>query len=434
MKRQSSRLIQAFAIVLASTLAFAQAPYSPAILTPAARTVATGDFLLTWNTGTDTEAITSLSWLGNPNVTATYELNTCGNIGEGNNVQYFGNGWGPPDPESGGFVLVGGGTITPPGTIPWLGQVLPSGTAEVTINSNSTNCPPTSQGINVQTTYRFFHPADTGVNWFEVQRVFDFTETTFAHDLRPYIPRLSINSGYGEVLYPATTGALVGISSLQCIGGCTGPVSAPGAAQLNPPWDSSRGWFAIHNPTTQQGVVVKRVQSADPQGGLIAAQLWVDNDANNSYYTNASSVLLLNPTQGFTGGVVSETETFCFYNSAIWNPSMIPPVGCKDGAIALFPSSLTFDGETVGSVSAAKVASVRNLGPTAVTIASITASGDYVQTNNCPHSLPAGSSCGIAVFFQPSATGIRSGFVSVVDVAAESHQTLSLAGVGVAPQ
>jgi hypothetical protein len=321
--RITARGLKPLGIILASALAFAQVPYSPAVITPAARTVATGDLLLTWNTGTDTEAITSLSWMGNPNVTNTYELNTCGNIGEGGNVQYFGNGCGPPDPQVGGVVLVGGGTITPPGAIPWLGEVLPSGTAEVTINSNSTNCPPTSQGINVQTTSRFFHPTEAGVNWFPVQRVFDFTATTFVHDLRPYIPRLNINSGYAEVFYPATTGALVGISSLQCSTGCTGLVSAPGAAQLTPPWDSSRGWFAIHNPATQRGVVVKRVQSEDPQGGLIAAQLWVDYDGpSGSYDTNASSVLLINPTQGFTGGVVSETETFCFYDSAIWTPSL----------------------------------------------------------------------------------------------------------------
>jgi hypothetical protein len=69
---------------------------------PAARTVTTSDFPATWNTGVDTEAITSLDWRGGANVTSTYELNTCGNIGEGGNIQYFGNGWSPPDPQSGG--------------------------------------------------------------------------------------------------------------------------------------------------------------------------------------------------------------------------------------------------------------------------------------------------------------------------------------------
>ena len=120
--------------------------------------------------------------------------------------------------------------------------------AEVTVNSNSTNCPPSSAGINVQTTYRFFDPRNSGVNWFGVQRVFDFTATTFAHDFRPYIARLNLGSGYTEVLYPALGGELVAMNASNCPYGCTGPVSAPGAAPLSPAWASAAGWFAVHNP------------------------------------------------------------------------------------------------------------------------------------------------------------------------------------------
>jgi hypothetical protein len=80
---------------------------------------------------------------------------------------------------------------------------------QVAINSNSTNCPPSSAGINVQTTYRFFDPRNSAANWFEVQRVFDFSEATFANDFRPYITRLLLSPGYTEVLYPAPGRVLV---------------------------------------------------------------------------------------------------------------------------------------------------------------------------------------------------------------------------------
>src|SRR5580704_16503359 len=100
---------------------------------------------------------------GRSNLTDTFDLNTCGTA-----VAYWGNGWAPPDPESGGFYLVGGGTITPPGTVPWSAEILASGTAQVTINSSSTNCPPTSAGINLQTTYQFYDPHNSSKNRFGV--------------------------------------------------------------------------------------------------------------------------------------------------------------------------------------------------------------------------------------------------------------------------
>jgi hypothetical protein len=400
-------------------------PASNVSINATSRTVTTSNFAVTWNTGVDTEAITSLSWMGGSNLTRTLELDTCGNAGD---VEYFGNAWAPPAPQSGGLILVGGGTITPPGTTAWVGQLLASGTVQVTINSNSTNCPPSSAGINVQTTYRFFDPRNSGANWFEIQRVFDFSATAFAYDFRPYITRLGLNDGYTEVLYPSTGGVLAAMNVSDCGAGCTGPVSVPNAAPLSPAWASSQGWFAINNPTTQQGVVVRRAQSADPQGNAIGAQLWIDWDAGSN--ANASSFLLMNPTAGFTGGLVTEVETLCFYNSAIWTPSLKPPLPCINAPVTLSPSILTFAGQSVGVASAPKAATIRNTGTVAVTIGGILASGDFGQSNNCPASLAATATCIIAVVFKPSATGIRSGSVSIVDVVANSPQTLSLAGLG----
>ena len=191
----------------------------------------------------------------------------------------------------------------------------------------------------------------------------------------------------------------------------------------------------MHNPSTGQGVVVKRVLSADPQESPIAAQLWIDNDGpSGSYYTNASSFLLLSPAAGFTGGLVTEVETFCFYNSAIWTPSLIPPTGCLNAPVTLTPWTLTFTGQTVGVASSPKAAILKNVGAEAVTIGGIVSSGDFGQANNCPASLAAGASCTIAVVFKPSASGIRSGSVSIVDVVKNSPQTLSLAGLGLSAQ
>jgi hypothetical protein len=284
----------------------------------------------------------------------------------------------------------------------------------------------------VQTTYRLFNPGNSGANWFGVQRVFDFSATVFSHDFRPYIARLSLSAGYTEVLYPTPTGKLATMDVSACPGGCTGPEPAPGAAPLNPPWDSNQGWFAVHNPGTLQGVVVSRVPSTDRQGDAIAAQLWIDNDAGSD--TNASSFLLVNPAAGFNGGLVTEAELLCFYDSTIWTPSVIPPPACRNIPMTLSPWNLTFVGQSIGSTSAPQTATLKNIGAKSVSIIDIVSSGDFAQTNNCPASLAVGATCNLTVTFNPSAAGIRSGSVSIVDLLRSSPQTLTLAGLGLSAQ
>jgi hypothetical protein len=325
--RIKPRILNASVLFLAVlTVLTALASTARAQIDATNRTVTTSNFVVAWNTGTDTEAIISIIWGGGANLTSYQGLGTCFPSFPGS-IEYFGNSYAPPDPWAGGLVLVGGGTTTPTGTTAWSGQVLPSGTDQVTINSSSTGCPPSSAGINVQTTYSFFNPNDASTNSFGVQRAFDFTTTTFAHDFRPYMARLSLSEGFTDVLYPAIGGALATLSVYDCGFGCTGPVVIPDAAPLNPLWDATQGWFAIHNPDTLQGVVVKRNPSVDPQGNPIAVQLWVDNDGGSN--TNVSSFLLMSPTGGFTGGLVTEVETLCFYDSSIWTPSLTPPAGCS---------------------------------------------------------------------------------------------------------
>jgi len=406
--------------LLAAATIFAQ--------TPPPRTVTTNNFYLTWDTGADAEAITTLRWLGGPNLTGSNNVDTCGN--STNDVEYFGNSEAPPDPQSGGLVLVGGGTVTPPGTLPWRGPFALPENLEVKVGSSSANCAPASVGIDVQTDYRFFDPRNS--NRFAVQRVFDFKGVVFPFDFRPYIPRLSLAGGFTEVLYPTPAGTLETMNVYNCPGGCTGPQSAPGAAPLTPLWDPLQGWYAIHNPTTLQGVVVRRVASLDPQGHLTVPQLWIDNDQGSN--TNASSFLLISPSGGFNGGLLTEVETFCFYDSTIWTPSLLPPPECRIPQISLFPWSLTFAAHAVGTSSAPLAATVKNVGATPVAIAEIVVSGEFSQTNDCPASLAPAAQCTIAVVFTPTEATIQSGTVSIIDALSSSPQSLALAGLGAVPR
>jgi hypothetical protein len=102
-------------------------------------------------------------------------------------------------------------------------------------------------------------------------------------------------------------------------------------------------------------------------------------------------------------------------------------------AAGLSPTSLTFSSQALGTSSSAQNVTLSNPGSAALTISSITVSGDFSQTNICGTSLAANASCTISVTFTPAATGTRTGSVTVTDNANPSTQTVSLSGTGTAP-
>ena len=96
------------------------------------------------------------------------------------------------------------------------------------------------------------------------------------------------------------------------------------------------------------------------------------------------------------------------------------------------PLGLTFADQEVGTSSPAQPVTLSNTGTGLLTLSSITVSGDYAQTNDCGSTVAAGASCTISVTFTPTATGARSGELTITDDAAFSPQTVSLSGTGVA--
>ncbi len=75
-------------------------------------------------------------------------------------------------------------------------------------------------------------------------------------------------------------------------------------------------------------------------------------------------------------------------------------------------------------------ATLSNAGNAILAITGITASGDFSQTNNCGTSIAAGGSCTITVSFIPTATGSRTGTLTVSDNSAATTQSVTLSGTG----
>jgi len=259
------------------------------------RTVKVGNFHIEWSPA-NPEEVTYLSWNGSGTL-----VNTWTHPGCPDDLEFFGNSWVSENEGTQSFFfgsLVGWGTT---GT--WTSQI----STEVSIDSISSGCPG-SADIPTNTQYQFYADG-LRANLMKVQRTFDFgPDPSYAHDVRPLIPRLYPANGFTQVLHPDASGEAL----------ATGITAGCGFGCMVADWDGT--WFAIHNPTTGLGMIVQHVPST------YSVALWVDEDGGS--FSNASSVLLLQPPGGFTG-LVAETEYLCFYDSSLWTPGLTLPPGCQ---------------------------------------------------------------------------------------------------------
>jgi hypothetical protein len=101
------------------------------------------------------------------------------------------------------------------------------------------------------------------------------------------------------------------------------------------------------------------------------------------------------------------------------------------GQITLTPNPLSFSAVTVGTSSVTQDITVTNAGQLPVAISSVRVAGDFSVSETCSGtSLAAQGACTITVTFTPTATGSRTGLVTVVDDAPGNPHTVVLAGTG----
>lgn len=125
----------------------------------------------------------------------------------------------------------------------------------------------------------------------------------------------------------------------------------------------------------------------------------------------------------------TRTGTLTLTDSDSTSPQTVSLSGTGTG-VTLSTALLSFGIVDVGSISAAKAATLTNLSGSLLKIRSIRAAGDFTQTNNCGASLGAGASCTVTVTFTPTTTGVRFGTVTFTDSDGSRSQVLNLTGTG----
>jgi hypothetical protein len=98
------------------------------------------------------------------------------------------------------------------------------------------------------------------------------------------------------------------------------------------------------------------------------------------------------------------------------------------------PLSIAFSPQLVNTTSAAKTVTFTNTSASAVTVNSVSTTGNFtIATNTCGSSINAGASCTVRVHFDPSIPGALTGSLAISDSAPDSPQTVTLSGAGILP-
>jgi hypothetical protein len=179
------------------------------------------------------------------------------------------------------------------------------------------------------------------------------------------------------------------------------------------------------NPVTGQatsyGYIANPATSGDAQ----------DTDTLNYRWGNWSSAVL-DPSDSCTVWVAGEYLASTRTTEPFWYTELaqLPPAASCSGDVTLSSASLNFGSQQLNVKSAALTETLTNNQNSALNVTSITASGDFSETDNCGNQVAAQASCTISVFFTPTASGTRNGTLMVNDDAGNSPQTASLTGTG----
>lgn len=198
------------------------------------------------------------------------------------------------------------------------------------------------------------------------------------------------------------------------------------------------GW-----PTGLDQTIHHYVLFASSDGG--ATLNTIDNNitpsgASCTFTTSTLTVSCSKDLSGYSSSLQAGT-TYQLYIKAIGMPSVFNHMSANNlnytpgpcgPQIGLSPASLAFGSQKVGTTSGSSsvtLTNTANTGCSSLSVSSISTSGDFGQTNNCPASLAVNASCTINVSFMPTARGSRTGSLTVTGSGLSKSTSLSGTGV-----
>jgi hypothetical protein len=226
-------------------------------------------------------------------------------------------------------------------------------------------------------------------------------------------------------------------------------LSAGVSAQTGPgtsfsPTSLSFGNQDVNFPSQPQGITLTNTGTSTLNitrisvTGANSNSFSVSNNCGGSLAAGANCAISVTFTPSSTPG--NKTGSVQVSDNAQGSPQLIPLGGTGvDPLLSYSPTKLTFPAQMMGATSAALPLVIKN-GATAtdsLNVISVSATGDFAETNTCSSPVAAGASCTVNVTFTPTGTGTRTGTIVMSDNAPSKSQTVQVTGtgstVGVAP-
>jgi hypothetical protein len=193
---------------------------------------------------------------------------------------------------------------------------------------------------------------------------------------------------------------------------------------------------ALNTTSASKAVVVKNTGTASTTISIgVATGDFAQSSPTCNGTLGAGASCTINVT--FTPTAIgTRTGSIMIADQAPNTPQTVSLTGTGVAQVTLSPTTLAFGNEAVGGTTAAKIVTLTNNLPTALSF-TFSASSNYSAvaggTTPCGSSLASKAHCTISVTFSPTTTGSLPGTLTVMDSAVPNPQTVTLSGTGTAP-
>ena len=180
----------------------------------------------------------------------------------------------------------------------------------------------------------------------------------------------------------------------------------------------------------------------DNMTGTNWMSLYVGAGTPNSIAVDPSGMVLLGGSgarivDNMTGVLASASALTQAYGPYyVFGTTPIPLPSPRPSALSVSPATLTFASQDMGTTSNSQSVTISNFGGSRLDFSGISASGEFVETNNCSGFLAAGASCTASVSFAPKVAGAATGLLTIKDDSGNlgASQIVKLSGTGLLPR
>ena len=146
---------------------------------------------------------------------------------------------------------------------------------------------------------------------------------------------------------------------------------------------------------------------------------------------NSPVISLAAATQMLTGDGRRGMLRASTYGRGIWQTPLLTAASLAQPAITLSAPFLTFTSQQVATQSVAKTITVTSSGNAPVTFGTPAITGDFTETDNCAgQTIAVNATCAVNVVFAPTATGTRTGLLTIYANVTGGQATVALTGTG----